>query len=186
LVLATALGPFTLIASGESLSGLLLPNAGTPAGNPRRQRPTTLLTRAAEQLAEYLAGERTVFDLPFAPGGTPFQRDVWQALNGIPYGKTVSYAVLAGAIGRPRAARAVGQANGANPLPIFYPCHRVVASGGGVGGYGGGLELKRWLLALERRVGRLAGWPAGCGTLDRCTPTSARKAHSTSPAGWRS
>ncbi len=84
------------------------------------------------------------------PSGTDFQRSVWFALADIPYGETVSYAELARAVGRPKAFRAVGQANGHNPLPIVLPCHRVIASGGGLGGYGGGLELKEQLLALER------------------------------------
>ena len=101
------------------------------------------------QLEEYFAGARHRFDLPMALEGTAFQRDVWLALADIPWGHTISYAELAEAVGRPTAFRAVGQANGANPIPIVLPCHRVLASGGRIGGFGGGLPMKRQLLALE-------------------------------------
>jgi methylated-DNA-[protein]-cysteine S-methyltransferase len=107
------------------------------------------LARATRQLEEYFAGTRTEFDIPIDLRGTPFQRQVWTALAEIPYGKTVSYAELAEMVGRPGACRAVGQANGSNPIPIVLPCHRVVGSGGGIGGYGGGLDMKRRLLELE-------------------------------------
>ncbi|MHB8680850.1 MAG: methylated-DNA--[protein]-cysteine S-methyltransferase [Acidimicrobiales bacterium] len=107
------------------------------------------LGAAVDQLGEYFAGKRTSFDLPLVLEGTPFQCAVWRELGEIPYGKTISYAELAALVGRPTAFRAVGQANGRNPIPIVLPCHRVVASGGRIGGYGGGLSLKRRLLALE-------------------------------------
>jgi methylated-DNA-[protein]-cysteine S-methyltransferase len=108
------------------------------------------LEDAARQLAEYFAGDRRRFELPLAfEYGTDFQQDVWQALDDIPYGETISYKELAQWVGRPTAFRAVGQANGANPLPIVLPCHRVLASGGKIGGYGGGLALKRSLLEIE-------------------------------------
>lgn len=106
----------------------------------------------AAQLDEYFRGERRAFDLPLAPRGTEFQQLVWAALQRIPYGETRSYADIAREIGRPAAVRAVGAANGANPIPIVIPCHRVVASDGGLGGYGGGLARKRWLLAHEGAV----------------------------------
>jgi methylated-DNA-[protein]-cysteine S-methyltransferase len=101
------------------------------------------------QLAEYFAGRRREFDLELAPRGTAFQRHVWQALREIPYGVVRSYGEVARALGRPTAARAIGQANGRNPLPIVIPCHRVIASGGSMGGYSGGLARKHRLLALE-------------------------------------
>jgi methylated-DNA-[protein]-cysteine S-methyltransferase len=101
------------------------------------------------QLGEYFAGERRRFDLPLAPQGTEFQRRVWRALTEIPYGKTVSYGELARHIGKPGAPRAVGLANGANPLPIIVPCHRVIGADGSLTGFGGGLPIKRKLLALE-------------------------------------
>lgn len=111
------------------------------------------VSAAVRQLTEYFAGERTQFDLPFELEGTPFQKDVWLALGEIPYGKTISYSELASMVGRPTAFRAVGQANGANPIPIVLPCHRVLASGGRIGGYGGGLAMKRQLLAIEGITG---------------------------------
>jgi methylated-DNA-[protein]-cysteine S-methyltransferase len=105
----------------------------------------------AKQLAEYFSGKRTVFALDLAPRGTPFQLAVWNALLEIPYGDTISYAELARRIGKPSAVRAVGAANGANPIPIIIPCHRVIGSNGTLTGYGGGIERKQWLLALEGR-----------------------------------
>ncbi len=103
------------------------------------------------QLEEYFAGSRTEFELPLAPAGTAFQRDAWTALRAIPYGATRSYAEQAAALGRPRAIRAVGAANGRNPIAIVVPCHRVVGSRGALTGYGGGVERKEWLLGHERR-----------------------------------
>ncbi len=105
---------------------------------------------AIEQLQEYFAGERVDFDLPLAPQGTPFQLKVWKALQKIPYGETISYAELARRIGNPAAVRAVGAANGSNPIPIIIPCHRVIGSNGALVGYGGGLHIKKALLALEK------------------------------------
>ena len=104
---------------------------------------------AARQLGEYFRRERRDFDLPLAPRGTPFQLRVWQELQAIPYGATVSYAELAARVGSPGAYRAVGRANGTNPIPVVIPCHRVINVGGALGGYGGGLPVKRALLELE-------------------------------------
>jgi len=104
---------------------------------------------AIAQLREYFAGHRRVFDLPLAPRGTAFQRQVWNALTRIPYGETASYGEIAQRIGRASASRAVGLANGANPLPIIVPCHRVIGADGSLTGFGGGLDIKRRLLALE-------------------------------------
>jgi methylated-DNA-[protein]-cysteine S-methyltransferase len=109
-------------------------------------------SRTAEvrrQLAEYFAGERREFDLALAPAGTPFERAVWGELAKIPFGETRTYGEIAAALGRPGAARAVGRANGANPLPIVVPCHRVIGADGSLTGFGGGLEVKAWLLELE-------------------------------------
>ena len=102
------------------------------------------------QLRAYFSGELRHFDLSLAPEGTPFQLQVWAALQTIPYGETISYAALANKVGRPRAARAVGAANGKNPLPIVIPCHRVIGSDGRLTGYAGGLHLKEALLSLEQ------------------------------------
>ena len=104
-----------------------------------------------QQLREYFAGQRKTFDFPLAPKGTEFQLAVWNALLEIPYGATMTYAQLAHRIGRPNAFRAVGAANGANPIPVIIPCHRVIGSNGTLTGYGGGIERKQWLLALEGR-----------------------------------
>jgi methylated-DNA-[protein]-cysteine S-methyltransferase len=107
------------------------------------------------QLAEYFDGRRREFDLPLAPDGTPFQQRVWRALLDVPYGETISYGELARRIGQRSASRAVGLANGSNPLPIVIPCHRVIGANGTLTGYGGGLAIKEQLLALERGERRL-------------------------------
>ncbi|MCA9677318.1 MAG: methylated-DNA--[protein]-cysteine S-methyltransferase, partial [Myxococcales bacterium] len=107
------------------------------------------------QLAAYLDGARRAFDVPLAPAGTPFQLAVWDALLAIPYGATESYGALARRLGRPHAARAVGAANGQNPISIIVPCHRVIGADGSLTGYGGGLPAKRWLLAHEQGGGPL-------------------------------
>jgi methylated-DNA-[protein]-cysteine S-methyltransferase len=113
------------------------------------QRDPSALREATSQLRAYLSGELREFDLPLAPDGTPFQREVWAALREIPYGHTISYAQLAAAVGRPGAARAVGAANGRNPIAVVIPCHRVIGASGALTGYGGGLGRKRLLLDLE-------------------------------------
>lgn len=128
-----------------ALTALYLPNApAAPEGE-----ETALLARGRAELLEYLTGARRAFDLPLDPRGTPFQRRVWSALADIPYGQTVTYGELARRVGCPQGSRAVGQANHRNPLPILLPCHRVVGANGALTGYGGGLELKRFLLELE-------------------------------------
>ena len=113
------------------------------------------LTETIRQLQAYFAGELENFNLPLAPEGTPFQKEVWQRLCDIPYGQTISYGELARRIGNPKASRAVGLANGSNPIPIVIPCHRVIGSNGKLTGYGGGLPIKEKLLALERHQLRL-------------------------------
>ena len=114
--------------------------------------PSAALGEARRQLTEYFAGARRAFDLPLAASGTPFQRRVWEALRRIPYGETISYGELARRIGKPTASRAVGAANGRNPIAIVVPCHRVIGADGTLIGYGGGLPVKEALLALERRA----------------------------------
>jgi methylated-DNA-[protein]-cysteine S-methyltransferase len=110
------------------------------------------LDRAAVQLGEYFAGTRRVFDLDLDPAGTDFQLRAWQALRGIPYGRTLSYGEQAAELGDPGAARAVGAANGRNPLSIVVPCHRVVAASGALTGFAGGIDTKKWLLDHEQAV----------------------------------
>jgi methylated-DNA-[protein]-cysteine S-methyltransferase len=135
-----------LDAPGDEAAELdLLATAG---GDPPRRSPERCRA-VAEQLAEYFAGRRREFDLPLAPRGTDFQRAVWSELVRVPYGSTISYGELAGRVGRARASRAVGGANNRNPLPIVVPCHRVIGADGSLTGYGGGLDRKRALLALE-------------------------------------
>ena len=115
------------------------------------QHETPLIKKAARQLREYFEGRRTVFDLPLAPQGTAFQQEVWRAVQAIPAGATRSYQEIAIQIGRPHAFRAMGAANGRNPIPIIIPCHRVIGHDGSLTGYAGGLEMKRYLLDLEKR-----------------------------------
>jgi len=109
----------------------------------------SVLEATRAQLEEYFAGTRKQFDLPLAPQGTPFQKEVWHTLATIPYGETISYAQLAQRVGKPTAMRAVGAANGRNPLPIVLPCHRVIGADGSLTGFGGGLPTKQFLLELE-------------------------------------
>jgi len=149
-------GELRLYAAQGELVGVYLPGQAAPPGTLQR---SGVLGCAVAQLAEYFAGQRRVFDLPLAPRGTGFQVLVWQALTRIPHGETRSYRELAGSLGRPSACRAVGAANGRNPISIIVPCHRVIASNGDLTGYAGGLAAKRWLLEHERAAvgGRRAG-----------------------------
>ena len=121
-------------------------------GRGQRQPETPFEKRVADQLGEYARGERRAFSVPVEPTGTPFQMAVWRELRRIPYGETRTYGAVARAVGRPKAARAVGMANHDNPIPVVIPCHRVVGADGKLTGFGGGLELKRALLELEGAV----------------------------------
>ncbi|MGK5556669.1 methylated-DNA--[protein]-cysteine S-methyltransferase [Actinomadura kijaniata] len=154
-VIDSPCGPLTLVARDGRLSALYMEQ--------QRHRPadetfggyadpeTGPFPAVAEQLAAYFAGELTEFDLPLDPRGTAFQRRVWDVLRTIPYGETVTYGQIAEELGNPNASRAVGLANGRNPIGVIIPCHRVIGSTGGLTGYGGGLERKRFLLDLELR-----------------------------------
>ncbi len=142
------LGTLRLVSDGEHLVSIEF-DGQHGSGQEQQEREDRVLRSCASQLREYFAGERRQFDLPLAPGGTDFQRSVWQALEKIPYGERRSYRDLARAIARPKAVRAVGAANGRNPLPIVVPCHRVVGSDGSLTGFAGGLEAKKLLLDLE-------------------------------------
>lgn len=147
---ASPVGPIQLRGTATALTGVFMEShRHAPARLADAVRDAAPLRAAQRELEEYFAGQRRAFSLPLAPTGTPFQLRVWQALRAIPYGATISYGELARRIENPRAVRAVGLANGRNPLSIIVPCHRVIGADGTLTGYGGGLERKRVLLALE-------------------------------------
>jgi methylated-DNA-[protein]-cysteine S-methyltransferase len=158
-IVDSPVGRLTLVASDDGLAAILWPD-----DRPGRVRlrieaaddTHPVLLEAERQLGEYFAGLRTAFALPLNPSGTPFQRKVWAALLTIPYGQTRSYGQIASQIGHPGAVRAVGAANGRNPVSIVAPCHRVIGSTGKLTGFAGGLAVKAQLLALEGRAPRLA------------------------------
>ena len=157
--IASPVGELVLTASGTGLTGVFFPTSRPhPGGEGERTSESgseAILDRTESQLNEYFAGKRTAFDLPLEPSGTTFQLRVWELLRRIPYGATASYGELARQLGDPHKSRAVGAANGANPIPIIVPCHRVVGSKGELTGFGGGLDRKRWLLEHEGALMRL-------------------------------
>ena len=147
-VYQTPLGRITIAASNDAIIRLAFGEValeGTRAAS-------TLTNKAANQLQEYLAGKRKVFDLPLCAPGSEFQESVWNEVQKIPYGQTRSYSEVAAAIGNPKATRAVGMANNKNPLPILIPCHRVIGAQGKPVGYAGGLKIKKFLLDLEQKA----------------------------------
>jgi methylated-DNA-[protein]-cysteine S-methyltransferase len=160
LSIDSPVGRLCLLASGDALVGVHFPEL-EPSGVEARAAGDgdPLLSRARVELAEYFAGKRRAFDLPLAPRGTDFQEEVWRALTAIPFGVTCSYAAIAAAVGRPSAMRAVGAANGKNPIAIIVPCHRVIGADGSLTGYAGGLPRKRWLLRHEGIEGRSLDLP---------------------------
>lgn len=150
-VIASPLGAIRLVAQDAALAGVYFPQHCRPAWpEVAVDARHPVLVQAAAELGEYFASQRKVFSTPLAPQGTEFQRAVWQALLDIPYGERRSYAQIAAAIGNPQACRAVGAANGRNPLSIFIPCHRAVGADGNLTGYAGGVSAKRWLLEHEQ------------------------------------
>ena len=153
-------GTLTVVAGSAGIRAILWPDddparVALPRVVDDIDRDSPVLTEAVQQLTQYFGGERTVFDLPLDLAGTAFQRQAWQALSAIPFGSTVSYAEQATRMGDRRKARAVGAANGRNPLSIVVPCHRVVGSNGSLTGFAGGTDAKRWLLHHEARVAGL-------------------------------
>jgi methylated-DNA-[protein]-cysteine S-methyltransferase len=151
-------GELLLTGSETALTAVYFPTSRH--GPPPRDldgSASEVVERARRQLEEYFAGARTTFDLPLEPVGSPFELRVWEALRAIPYGTTVSYGELARRLGDPRGSRAVGAANGRNPIPIIVPCHRVIGAHGELTGYGGGLDRKRWLLEHEGALLTLGG-----------------------------
>ena len=161
---SSPVGELVLAATDSGITGVYFPTSRLGAAPLERKDwveddgrgpASALLAQARRQLEEYFAGARTTFDLPLSAVGTPFQRRVWDALRAIPYGTTLSYSELARRLGDVRATRAVGAANGRNPIPIIVPCHRVVGADGSLTGFGGGLDRKRWLLEHEGVLMRL-------------------------------
>jgi methylated-DNA-[protein]-cysteine S-methyltransferase len=148
-----------LAADSKGLRHLVFPSGSRTFETPDdwETRPREFV-QVIKELNEYFDGTRQKFDVKLAPAGTDFQRSVWLALLSVPYAETSSYGQIAETIGKPKASRAVGAANGANPIPIIVPCHRVIGSSGNLTGFGGGLETKSWLLAHERGEGQLFGF----------------------------
>jgi methylated-DNA-[protein]-cysteine S-methyltransferase len=145
-------GPLRLVTNAKGLHRIdFLSSPRCGDRDPEWQEKPAELREAAKQLNAYFSGKLQDFEMPLAPQGTAFQLSVWDALLAIPYGETISYGELARRLGNPNASRAVGLANGSNPIPIIIPCHRVIGSNGKLTGYGGGLPIKEKLLALERR-----------------------------------
>jgi methylated-DNA-[protein]-cysteine S-methyltransferase len=143
-------GQLLVVADHEGLLELAFESGRTPPNvDPAWQGGGDAVREPIRQLRAFFAGKLREFDLPLKPRGTPFQQRVWRELCGIPYGETISYGELARRVGNPAASRAVGLANGANPIAIIIPCHRVIGASGKLTGYGGGIEKKRWLLDFE-------------------------------------
>lgn len=152
------IGRLLLVGEGGALAGLYVADhEKCLAPDPSWVEDAGEFAEVARQLAEYFAGDRTEFDVELAPVGTPFQLQVWEALRGIPYGETAGYGEIARRIGRPTASRAIGAANGRNPISIIVPCHRVIGADGSLTGYGWGNERKSWLLDHERSHAAVAG-----------------------------
>ena len=147
------LGRMFVQGDGEFVTGLFMPkHKGWTGPDPSWQQSDASFAAVREQLAEYFAGERQTFDVPLKLAGTPFQQRVWQELVRIPFGTTITYGELARRLGQPTASRAVGHANGRNPISIIVPCHRVIGADGKLTGYAGGIDKKQWLLDWERGV----------------------------------
>ena len=146
----TDIGKIGIVESENSITNLYLETDLLPQDVEIKE--TNLLKEAGKQLTEYLSGKTKAFNLPLSPVGTKFMNSVWKSLCNIPYGETISYKTLAKSIGNEKATRAVGNANNKNPIPIFIPCHRVIGANGKLIGYRGGLEVKKYLLELEKRT----------------------------------
>jgi methylated-DNA-[protein]-cysteine S-methyltransferase len=152
-VLPTPIGRLIVASDGSAISGVWMANADPSDEHwEERRGMDALLSEARDELAAYFEGRLQTFTVPLAPNGTEFQRRVWSALTEIPFGSTISYAELARRVKNTAAVRAVGAANGRNPIPIIVPCHRVIGSDGSLTGFGGGLDRKRWLLHHEKSL----------------------------------
>jgi methylated-DNA-[protein]-cysteine S-methyltransferase len=152
LEIDSLIGKLLLVSRESQLTHIGFQNGTHPmVRDPKWVEDTNPFTKVREQLDAYFAGDLREFSVPLAPEGTAFQSDVWRALRDIPYGETTSYGEIAERIGNPKASRAVGAANGKNPIPIIVPCHRVIGSTGSMTGFGGGIPIKKKLLALEQK-----------------------------------
>jgi methylated-DNA-[protein]-cysteine S-methyltransferase len=151
--ITSPIGTLTLVSNGTALTRLSIADADAAADTHVPSEADPVLAAAREQLDAYFDMRLTQFDLPLEPRGTDFQQRVWESLRVIPFGETISYAELARRVGNPKAVRAVGAANGRNPLMIIVPCHRVIGADGSLTGFGGGIDRKRWLLEHETRAG---------------------------------
>lgn len=145
--LETPIGRLNIVANDEAVTAIEF-----DADPSAQQAPNTITRLCCEQLSDYFAGKRVGFDIPLDANGTAFQHQVWQALINIPYGETCSYSAIAHQIDNPKAVRAVGAANGRNPIPVIVPCHRVIGSSGQLTGYAGGLDIKVWLIEHEKKT----------------------------------
>jgi methylated-DNA-[protein]-cysteine S-methyltransferase len=171
--ISSPLGELLVVGDGESLRALHLQAGSRPGAiGESWRRADQPFAAVRDQLDQYFAGERSVFELALAPSGTPFQDRVWRELQRIPYGQAISYSELARRVGRPTAARAAGAANARNPISILIPCHRVVGAGGGLSGYAGGIERKRRLLEFERGERAVDGCSSPNGWIN--TPLTGR------------
>lgn len=158
ITMTSPVGPVLLVADGEFLVAALLEKKSSSARKKfgtLEEKETPVLAKTRRQLEEYFAGKRTEFDIPLKPNGTEFQHNVWTALCKIPFGETRTYSQQALLLKNPKAVRAVGAANGKNPIWIIVPCHRVIGASGDLTGYAGGIEVKKYLLALESKQKRL-------------------------------
>jgi len=174
-VLPSPVGDLTLVSNGEALTGVYMSDQKRgPDMDPTWQRDEAEFDAVTKQLTAYFVGDLREFDLPLAPQGTDFQKKVWRELCRIPCGETISYGELARRIGQPSASRAVGLANGRNPIGIIIPCHRVIGADGTLTGYGGGLDRKKWLLEHEKLTGSRSALRSLFKEDSRTTRASAR------------
>ncbi|MCW5768803.1 MAG: methylated-DNA--[protein]-cysteine S-methyltransferase [Phycisphaeraceae bacterium] len=153
-IVQTAIGPLRLSATAAGVTSVEFdaPATEDPAAHRTDPDAERVLRKAIDQIERYFKGTLTHFALPLAPAGTDFQKRVWKQIGAIPYGSTTTYGQIARSLGDANASRAVGLANGSNPIPIIVPCHRVIGADGGLTGFGGGIERKKWLIEHERRV----------------------------------
>ncbi len=175
---ASPVGPWLLVSDGEALTGVYPEShRAVPELTSGWQRDDAFFAGVRDQLAAYFVGRLTEFTVKLAPEGTPFQRRVWGALREIPLGTTTTYGALATHLGSPTASRAVGAANGKNPLSLIVPCHRVIGSGGALTGYAGGLALKEWLLDHEATTARRSAGGVTPLTLAAVCPRAVQLTH---------